>query len=280
MREFLSADREANAIRMRRSTFSGTFLLLEGHSDKVFYDRFIDRDICVSIVLNGKVRVIEVLEILENSSFPGILAIVDADFDRVENVNRASPNLLLTDTHDIETLLLDSPALDKVLLEFGSEEKIAKFGRDIKTVLIEAALPIGCLLLVSKIDGLNLKFEGIGFSKFIDEKTLRVNELKLIQEIKNKSQLPALSTEGLQQKLTAQKSLCYDCLQICCGHHLVEILSFSLRRTLGSAKADDVKTDYLERSLRLAYEATYFYTTGIYRSVQIWETNNQPFRVL
>ncbi len=284
MREHLSVDRDANAIRLRRDIFSGTFLLVEGSSDKVFYECFVDEVACVVISISGKpsskLRVIEVLSVLEKTNFQGVLAIIDADFDHLKGFAHSSPNLIRTDTHDLETMLINSPALEKVIAEFGSEEKIVKFDRDVRTVLLEAGMSIGYLLWISQRDELNLTFEGIKFSKFIDDKTLQIDELKLIQEVKNKSRVPALKNEDLQQRLTNQKNSCYDPWQVCCGHDLVEILSLGLRKTIGSAKTSDVEPNSLERSLRLAYERTYFCKTQMYLFICSWEINNQPFKVL
>ena len=131
MKDLLSIDRVANQIRLRRSTYSGTFLLVEGGKDKIFYERFVDKLACELVNASGKpsskLRVIEILKIFEKSSFQGVLAIVDADFERLESLLYSSPNLLRTDTHDLETMLINSPAFDKVVAEFGSEEKIAQF---------------------------------------------------------------------------------------------------------------------------------------------------------
>ena len=69
---------------------------------------------------SSKQCAIEILEILEKSNFQRVLAIVDADFDRLENLANKRPNLLPTDTHDLETMLIKSPALEKVVAEFGS----------------------------------------------------------------------------------------------------------------------------------------------------------------
>jgi hypothetical protein len=219
MREYLSADREATAIKMRRSTFTGTFILVEGSSDKIFYERLVDKVACALVILSGKpsskLRVIEVLSTLEESNFHGVLAIVDADFDRLNISLYSSPNLILTDTHDLETMLINSSALEKVLVEFGSEEKIVKFGQDIRTVLLELGMPIGYLRWVSQLDELNLTFASITFSKFIDDRTLQIDELKLIQEVKNKSQASALKSEDLQQRLTNQKSNNHDSIGKC-----------------------------------------------------------------
>ncbi|MHC5598234.1 MAG: DUF4435 domain-containing protein [Nostoc sp.] len=280
MRDFLTVDRVANQIRLRRSTYTGTFLLVEGSSDKTFYTRFVDQLVCELVETSGKQRAIEILKILEQSNFQGVLAIVDADFDRLETLLYSSPNLLCTDSHDLETMLINSPAFNKVLAEFGTENKIGKFNRDIRLVLLENGMSVGYLLWISKSDGLNLTFEGITFSKFIDEQTLQIDELKLIQEIKNKSQAFSLNEKNLQERLKSQKNNNHDPWQICCGHDLVEILSFGLRKALGSNKAADVEPNSLERSLRLAYEEIYFQQTQLYLDIRTWESNNQPFRVL
>jgi hypothetical protein len=284
VRDHLSVDRDANAIRLRRSIFSGSFVLVEGSSDKIFYKRFIDKAACELVSVSGKPsskrRVIDVLDILERASFQGVLGIVDADFDRLETSSHHSPNLLRTDTHDLETMLLNSFALDKVIAEFGSEEKILRLGRDVRTALLEAGTSVGYLLWVSQRDGLNLTFDGITFSKFIDEQTLQIDELRLIQEVKNKSQALSLKSEDLQQRLTSQKSSSHDPWQVCCGHDLVEILSLGLRKAIGSSKATDVEPISLERNLRFAYEEAYFRKTQISLGIRAWESNNQPFKVL
>jgi hypothetical protein len=277
VRDLLTGDRDANQIRLRRSTFFGTFLLVEGSSDKVFYERFVDKIACQVVVMAGKTRVIIVLDILDRSSFDGVLAIVDADFDRLENSVNESINLLLTDTHDLETMLIDSPALDKVVAEFGSEEKIAKLKLDVRTSLVEAGISIGYLRWISQCDGLNLTFSDLKFSKFIDDKTLQTNELNLIQEVKNKSQAFSLKTEDLQQRIATEKNKGFNPWQVCCGHDLVEILALGLRETIGTMSVD---SDSLERSLRLAYEEVYFRKTQLWANIRQWESNNQPFQVL
>lgn len=286
MRDFLSVDRDVNAIRLRRTTFSGAFLLVEGSTDKIFYERFVDTATCelvsVSGKLSSKLRVISVLRILESANFQGVLAIVDADFDRLKTSpdNNNSPNLLRTDTHDLETMLLKSPTLDKMLAEFGSEEKIANLNRDVRTVLLDASMSVGYLRWVSQLDELNLTFDGIKFSKFTDEPTLQIDELKLIQTVKNKSQALSVKDEELQQRLTNQKSSSHDPWQLCCGHDMMEILSLGLRKAIGSLNATDVEPNSLERSLRLAYEAAYFCRTQLYLAIRAWESDNQPFLVL
>ncbi|MDB9312411.1 DUF4435 domain-containing protein [Spirulina sp. CS-785/01] len=280
MREYLTPDRDANQIRMRRSSFLGTFLLVEGDTDKKFYYNLINRDLCQVVTLSGKPsskeRVIVVLRILNQDNFQGVLAIVDADFDHLLDSPVSWPNLFRTDTHDLETLLIQSPALEKVLIELGSEEKIKQFSQDIRETLLNAGLSLGYLRWISQQDGLNLTFNGLKFNKFINDKSLAINENDLIKAVKNKSQQPDLSNPQLQEQLTTFKNNTHDPWQVCCGHDLVEILSLGLRKTLGTN--NKVEPEKVEISLRLAYEAVYFQDTTLYADICQWETDHPPFR--
>jgi hypothetical protein len=280
VRELRTHAAAANDLRMRRSTYPGTFLLVEGSSDKIFYERFVDKSGCELVVAFGKERVIAVLKILEkDANFQGVLGIVDADFDRLKDSLEQKSNLFRTDTHDLETMIIKSPAFDKVVAEFGSEEKISQFDRDIRQAILESGIVVGNLLWISRRDELNLTFEGISFTKFIDEQTLQANELSLIRHVKNKSQAHALKDEDLQQRLEHEQKKQHDPWQVCCGHHLVEILSVGLRKTIGTNQGKEVEPSSLERSLRLAYESIYFPATQLYAEICAWETQNQPFKV-
>jgi len=284
VKEHLTVERYANKIRQLRSTWKGTFILIEGNTDKTIYKHFFDKESSRVETTSGKpsskIRAIRILKILEESNFQGVLAIVDADFDHLEPSLNCSPNLLRTDSHDLETMLINSPALDKVVSEFGSEEKINKLTQDVRTLLLEAGMSVGYLRWVSQCEQLNLTFNGIRFSKFINETTLKIDELKLITEVRNKSPSCSWQQEELKTWVIKQKSSSHDPWQVCCGHDLVEILSLGLRKVIGSNKAAEVEPNILERSLRLAYEEAYFCKTLLYLKIRTWEANNQPFKVL
>jgi len=137
MREFITADRIANKIRQMRSQHLGAFLIVEGDTDARLYKNFLDCTKCHVENASSKDKVVAALNILEKDRFEGVLAIVDADFWILEETIPSITNLLLTDTHDLETTILKSPALGKVLSEHGSEQKIINFGKDIRQTLLE-----------------------------------------------------------------------------------------------------------------------------------------------
>jgi hypothetical protein len=284
MRNYITADEVASTIRMTRPQFSGTFLIVEGQTaDFRVYKRLVDFKQTKITPAHNKDNALAALKILEDADFAGVVAIVDADFWRLEGLDPTSPNQFITDTHDLETMLLESPVLDKLLDEFGSAQKITDFAAnnnmDVRQALLVAARPIGYLRWVSQRGDLSLKFEGIVFSRFIDHDTLHIDISELIREVKNKSRRHDLDDNDLRNKIDQLTDPQHNSWDICCGHDLVCILSFGLCRILGSNQPSEVKPEMLERSLRIGYESAYFLLTQLYQSLREWETSNPPFRI-
>jgi hypothetical protein len=280
VKEFITPNYYANELRQRRSLHKGVFLIVEGDSDSRFYRQLIDTEKCQLVIARNRDMAISVLKILQQDPSEDVVAIVDKDFDELNGILPDRPNLFFTDTHDLEMMLLKSPALEKLLGELGSKEKLAKFGYDVRSVLLETGCSIGYLLWISIQNGLNLKFEGIDFRKFIDREMLTIDELELIEEVKRKSQKLNLKTSELHQRLTEKKDPSHDFWQVCRGHDLIEILSFGLRHAIGTNDAKDVTIEILERNLRMCYEQAYFQTTQLHSSLDRWETDNPTYKIL
>ena len=284
MKDDIKANHIANTIRMTRTQFSGTFVIVEGKTaDLPVYRRLVDSKQTKITPAHNKDNALAALKILEDDHFLGVLAIVDADFWRLEGLDPTSPNLFITDTHDLETMLLESLSLEKLLDEFGSEQKITNFvannNMDVRQALLVAARPIGYLRWVSQRSNLSLTFEDLVFSRFIDDDTLHIDIGDLIRVVKNKSNRHDLDDNYLQGKIDELADSKHNSWDICCGHDLVCILSFGLRSILGSNNTNKVEPEALERLLRTGYESAYFLSTQLYCSLREWETFNPPFRI-
>ena len=280
MREFTqqNPNRWADQIRLRRDAFKGIFIIVEGHSDKLVYSNFVNTETCQFTITDGKKQALNTIEILDNSQFTGVLAIVDADFDRLENNLPESPNILLTDDHDLEVMILKTPALEKVIKERGSEEKTKD--NNIREILLKIGQEIGYLRWVSQKYNLSLRFENLDLGRFIKKDTLSIDCSELIKAIKNHSQKPLLVDNDILEKMRELRNNEHDPWQVCCGHDIMEILSLALCRAWGTCKPTDVKAENLERDLRLAYERSYFYQTQLYCLIQNWQNTNFPYQVL
>lgn len=280
MKDQITPDRIANTIRLLRGDHEGVFLIVEGHSDKLIYERLVNKQEVRVTSADGKNNAIKALSILEKEdNFRRVVAVIDADFSRIEQQIPDSNNLFLTDEHDWEMMLIKSAAFDKLLKERGSEEKIKAFTEDIRETLLKLGQEIGKLRWLSLRNKLDLKFEGLNFSKFIDKEKLSINIDELIISIKNHSQKLSLYEQQIKQDLSVISDENHDPWQLCCGHDFIGILAIALCKVLGTWNANDVKTEVLERELRLAYELSYFYQTQIYQLMVNWQSNHHPDQI-
>jgi 5S rRNA maturation endonuclease (ribonuclease M5) len=280
MKDQITPDRIANSIRLLRGDHEGVFLIVEGHSDKLIYERLVNKQEVRVTIASGKNNAIKALSILEKEdNFRRVVAVIDADFSRIEQQIPDSNNLFLTDEHDLEMMLIKSAAFDKLLKERGSEEKIKAFTEDIRETLLKLGQEIGKLRWLSLRNKLDLKFEGLNFKNFIDKENLSINIDKLIISIKNNSQKLSLDEQQIKQDLSVISDENHDPWQLCCGHDFIGILAIALCKVLGTWNANDVKTEVLERELRLAYELSYFYQTQIYQLMINWQSNHHPDQI-
>ncbi len=282
MKNYLTADYIANTARMIRTSHHGAILIVEGTTDVRVYENLINRTKCRLLPANNKDVAIAAINKLENDNFRGVLTIVDTDFWKLDNIRPKSLNILLTDTHDLETMILFSEALDKVLSEFGSKPNIASLGRSIRDILLAGALPIGLLRWLSSPtkDNLFLKFDGIKFNNFIDIKSLSVNIDNFIKEIKNNSRGSTLNVSAIKLKIIALIKARYDPWQVCNGHDMVQLLAIGLTNIFGNHRATNITSEGVEGILRVSYEYSYFSSTQLHNAIKDWENANQPFKVL
>jgi hypothetical protein len=227
MQQHITAHSVANAIRMKRSLFVGAFLIVEGVSDKRTYGLVIDREACTIETAYGRSNVLAAILILNADGFPGALAIVDADVDRLTGEMPSQDNVLRTDLHDVECMILNSPAFDRVLDEFGSEERIEQFARKrgglVARELAVSAVPLGCLRLISIQNALELRFEGLTFSRFVEVSGLRIDVGKMVREVVDHSQKHHLDQKHLGELVSQEMQKGHDCWQVSCGHDIVNL---------------------------------------------------------
>ena len=279
MRQFITEQTLANQVSMLRSQLSGCILIVEGGTDSRLYRKFVDERLCTIIPGKGKDNAVETLEVLEEREVKGVLCVVDADFWNVDGYVHPSENLLLTDSHDLETMMLQTSALETLLIELGSREKILALKKDVRSILLGAGVTIGFLRYISIKQLLNLKFDDLAYEKFLDKTTLEINLGNMIATVLNISCRHDLQPKDLANKIISHLHQEHDEWQVSCGHDLIQVLSFGLRRTLGTNQAHEVKSDALEMNLRLAYERIHFTSTKLHKKMQNWEEKNPPYSI-
>ena len=265
---------------MTRSQYSGAFLIVEGQDDYQFMVHFISPSTCTIEVALGKHNVCDVIDILDEDDFDGVLGLIDADFDRIEGNPERSQNLIMPECHDLDMMLVSSPALDRILTELGSRDKLENFQEDVLKALMERALPVGCLRLYSLRENLNLRFRGLRYSAWINRSTFVANTTNLINTVKNDSQRQDLSSGDLAVAIEKLQDSNYDPYEMCNGADVIGILSVGLRRVLGTNDAGEVREELLKMSLRLAYSEQHFRSSSLKKDIEKWQRRNHGFQIL
>jgi hypothetical protein len=273
---------EAEFFNAARPT---TFLLVEGGSDERFWLARIDTRACQVRAMGGRERVLAELAIVRSEGRTGFVAVLDADFDRAEGALTDDPDITWTDHHDLEALLIASPALEKVLVEVASRKKWEDFEsaeRAIREALVERGVEIGRLRWLSRREGLKLTFRKgkdgdfhfLEYGKFCDRTAWKLEPAKLVKTVLDFSSQPKLDAADLLRKMKALPPV--DAWQLCVGHDLAGLLAVGLRSKLGNR---NLSIDELQERLRLAFERAHLEATEMFAALRSWEQRNAPFRI-
>lgn len=285
MKKYINGDFIANEIRMiRRRKLKCCYLIVEGESDFKLFKRFIKENNCEVKFVNGKENVIQAIDSLNKTKTEGVLGIVDSDFDKIiDKIKLNTHNLLTTDTHDIETMIIKSKALEDFLDEYTNKIKFDKFinekKNNFRNILLTLGTVIGMVRYISIKEEFNLKFDGIEYNRFINYVNFSINEEDLIKEVINNTENCRVTCEEIKTKLETLESKSMDFWQISCGHDLTQLISISFNNTLRGYKDNELGSNEVERILRLAYQYRYFINTELHASIKQWEVKNRPYEI-
>jgi hypothetical protein len=120
------------------------------------------------IYAEGRQVVMAVMVIIRKFGYPGVLAVVDADFDRVVGISHEAPDLVYTDTHDVETLIIRQSSFCRFLMKIGLHTpgpfelniiKLREFTANVQANLLAAGSVIGEIRLISARCGARFDFQ-------------------------------------------------------------------------------------------------------------------------
>ncbi len=259
-------------------------LLVESGSDYAFWRARVHAR-CEVRDLGGRERALEEAARAREERDDNVIAILDADFDRIEGRLAELSNVFWTDHHDLEVMLILSPALGKVLAERGAREKLGQL-RDaeveVRQRLLELGLCMARLRLASQRQGWGLKFRKrparphgeistVKVEKFCPPERWELDVARMIQVVIEFNQRHDLlqETERVRQVMETMPDEPRD--QLCNGHDLVALLAVGLKKKLGSGSGGSVDVDDLTRDLRLAHEMEHLMATGLYAALTRWQ---------
>ena len=262
---------------MTQTVHGGALLLVEGMDDVRFW-RTRRHDTCQLVDGEGKGNVVGAICRLDAEDVHGVLGVVDDDFDSLMGISHSTRNLVATDAHDLECLLCRSPALDKVLSEFGDDSKIREFeetmGVDVRGGLLERTIVFGRLRLAAKRGDLDIDVGTMRVPQFIDIDTWTVDGPRLACAV-SRGASPH-DWDGLERLLEELPAA--DPWRVAHGHDMVQILRIGLMRKLGALPTNKGAKD-IARILRVAISQEELERTTLWADVRAWEGTN-GYRIL
>ena len=114
-------------IKMMRS-FKGVHFLIEGAHDIKFWKLHLKCENVNFVDCGGRKNLIGAVLKIEQAAIPAVAGVYDPDFDRLHGTAPRSPNILVpTDSNDLETTLLRSDALNRLLAIYVDAALLASF---------------------------------------------------------------------------------------------------------------------------------------------------------
>lgn len=273
MQQYINGESIAISLRMVRNAQprNRPVVLVEGETDVRLYRSLLRQHVDI-VPGTGKHNILGALRILESETYwDWIVPILDADFDRLLGVSH-DEHIILTDHHDIECEYIHSYAFVKVIDEFSSRGKCGKvfppnvagdcacLAEAIRDLILNSCAVIGCFRLTSIKKDLGLKFKGMDHGKVLARHTIDPDLPNLIRVVLANGAKTKIDPTDAQAWINEELSLRHPTWQVCQGHDLVKVACLGIRRLWGDGTLNEVQ---LERCLRLAYEASFFWATSL-----------------
>ncbi len=279
------------------------FVITEGPYDLDVYDRCFNRETCFLRIANSKENVCDIVTAICGGGGPStgdrpdrgstgsekrIIGIIDSDYSLFDSSSKDEVNIFRTDTHDLETMLIASGALESVIEYFEKNALSQTFAQkaygslrqgDLRAALTRAARYLGLAIFVNNQTGLNITFKHINckkrdlFSRFINAEALEcdLEAMKRVILEKNAERGQEF-IEAFEQMIRESGGYYFEYpWHICRGHDLICVLLRDLTLRYSMRDGEEIGGRDLERLLRRNYHAVYFVDTDLCRQIREWE---------
>jgi hypothetical protein len=201
-----------------------------------------------------------------------VIGIKDADFDHIKKISHEISNLMVTDTHDIETMMLTPRVCRRICLETINREY-----QNLSSQAMSSLKNLSYLRYYNDkmiLNGGNPDKKGINFRGVIIADVASVSVRDVLQYVKakgnsNKTSFPDLNAMNLfiNQNPIDNK----DLILFTNGHDLVHAIQYILHSQNQAARAYSDKN--IATMIRMSYSKEEFEKTNLYKDIDNWNNN-------
>lgn len=275
----------------RKSLAATSIVLVEGSDDERIYSKFISKEHCQVWACGGKTVIMHIVGLLEawQPNLRGYLAITDRDYDSFHQ-RGVRRNQIKTPGHDLELMILGSPALELLLddyLQNENQQAVSSFKTAFRKQLFHLGAKIGYIRMVvhEHCRANDIK----DYNSLCDRLTWTC--LNLLDAAGNlhyrqvqdnlRQRLPNVDAARISKGRLKKTKRRHKIDDLCHGKDMLEIARalFSRMTKLHFGQPYDLRPD-LGAQLFDIFSLPHFIGTQLYQDIKSWESANWPCRVL
>lgn len=273
------------AAALMDSSFTGSYIFVEGCSDERFWKKYLDNQNIKICVCNGWECVVEVIKLLNIKNFERCIGVIDRDFRSIQGEDDCNEeNLYYTDYHDIEIMMFESEALKSILIAIDRDNKIGSLCNYDYPVILKKLYAITDQIGYLKLANINNHLQ-LMFKKQINHELRKPKYEDIVDKCGNYLGTTVLINKvcGFTSSYSAiginrdsvlnafQKECvnCFDSKQLSNGHDVLYVLSFYVSRAFGIK--EKYSQESLESLLYSSYHITDFCKTQLFKVLLDWE---------
>jgi hypothetical protein len=266
----------ANAIAMGAAGHKDTYVVVEGPTDQAFFSELLNERVRFHVA-KGKPRVVAIMKLLDGYKVGRALGIVDADYWPLTGDKPNLPNLFITDTTDVESLVVRSEAFRKAVKNYCNAKFVEELLRQqglkdpvaVRDILVRGAAKLGYLRYMSQKEKMHIDVRDLDFASFVDVETFQVDDQALCDFLESSGRAPRSLVAGWIDRYREEAT---DPWRFACGHDIVSLMVVALKQSdLGwRENKDTYNKDDIEAGLRQAYETRHFRETCLCQTIEEW----------
>jgi hypothetical protein len=201
--------------------------------------------------VGGRVNLLRCAGSLDEEPTSGIVCVADRDFDAADVQWAESTTVVFYDGADLEAMIVESNALDRVLEEWASKRKLERAGGadGVRKLLAERTQPLAILRAANARKNLGLPFDELPIPALVEKSQARIKEESLIGRLAS----ARIGRNDLEELLAQEEPKCLDTGRpLRRGKDLMALLAVMLRRMIGNLGHQQARDDFVERTMRLA----------------------------
>jgi Protein of unknown function (DUF4435) len=238
-------------LRLDRKARRTGVVIVEGPTDERVLSTVFALDRRRLFPVRGRVNLLRCAGSLDEKSMTGVVCVADRDFDSADAQWKESSTVVFYDGADLEAMIVESEALDRVLEEWASKRKLERLGGSsgVRTLLRERAQPLAVLRSASARENLGLCFSELPIQDIVEKSQARIKNASLVSRLAKAGP----RRDRLEGLLAEDEPECPDTHQpLRRGKDLMSLLATMFRQMIGSLSRQQVRGDFVERTMRLA----------------------------